>query len=77
MKCEKKFIVINKKHLTEEQLLKLNILLATFALPNNKYYVVNQDESYAGHVWEMIKENEEYKEAIQESFEKLERRGKL
>jgi hypothetical protein len=61
---DKKFIVINYKHLSE--LLESNHLIPLvknlknaleaidFALPQNEYYVVNQDEPFAPIVWDLI-----------------------
>jgi hypothetical protein len=72
MKYEEKFIVINIKHLEEiiknnplsfdniifmHELYKLSKLL-----PNNKYYVCNQDEPYASEVFKIISKGEDKKE---------------
>lgn len=63
-KYEEKFIVINRKFLSKlpreleiefvQQLTKVNE-----CLPNNKYYVCNQDESYAQKVIDIILEGED------------------
>lgn len=65
---EEKFIVINKKHLAEisesshliglVENLKQALDAIEFALPNNKYYVCNQDEPYAPHVYNTIIDGE-------------------
>ncbi len=72
---EKKFLVINWKHLRlqqieqpdvkdaikdfKESLARLNGLRI---LPNNKYYVCNQDEPYAPFVIDIILRGEELKD---------------
>ena len=66
-KYEEKFIVINKKHLNSLP----NSLYNEFSnilrkiskfLPNNKYYVCNQDEPYAERILEIILDEEKKKE---------------
>lgn len=61
-KYEEKFIVINvKKHLNVEQIKKLSGLLDEFDLPDNNYYVCNQDEPYAQKVIDIILKGEDEK----------------
>jgi len=74
MKIENKFIVINKKHLEEisqdknlkplvDKFMKgLNVI--SLILPNNKYWVVNQDEPYANEVIKLIGKGEDSKEIL-------------
>ncbi len=50
---EEKFIVTNVKYLDRSQLIKLSQILGEFNLPNNNYYVCDQDEP-------SILEGEEY-----------------
>ena len=58
---EEKFVVINVKYLNRFQLVKLSQVLGEFNLPNNNYYVCNQDEPYAGKVIQTILEGEDMK----------------
>lgn len=63
---EEKFITINKKHLEklpQELIDKFKKVLSEMEphLPNNKYFVVNQDEPYAYEILQIIKEREESK----------------
>ena len=57
-KYEEKFFVINKKHLNAFQIDDLEFLLSRFDLPDNKYYVCNQDEPYAQNVIDLILQGE-------------------
>ena len=66
---EEKFIVINRKHLNKKKipqqiLLDFEKALSQLSeyLPNNKYYVVNQDEHYAKNIIKFILDNETEKE---------------
>jgi hypothetical protein len=66
IKYEEKFIVINKKHLDKlpyDLSLRLKCLLKDISdyLPNNKYYVCNQDEPYASKVIDIIIKGENNK----------------
>ena len=77
---EEKFIVINKKHLPQgmyrhltEQLLEALENLRP-ELPDNKYYVCNQDEDYAPIVLRLIMLGEQRKEIKKDSDELLEGR---
>jgi len=65
-KYEEKFIVINKKHLNVFQLDDINNLLGRLDLPDNKYYVCNQDEPYADAVIDIILNGENKKERAME-----------
>ena len=58
IKYEEKFFVINKKHLNVFQIDDLEFLLSRFNLPDNKYYVCNQDEPYAQNVIDLILQGE-------------------
>jgi hypothetical protein len=58
---QEKFIVVNGKHLTLQQIGELLTLLETFKLPNNKYYVCNQDEPYAPRIIKTILDGEDQK----------------
>lgn len=66
-KYEEKFIVINKKYLKKvpsnirDSFLWALENLVTY-LPDNKYYVVNQDEPYALNVIKFILDNESKKD---------------
>lgn len=72
---KEKFIVINKKHIATicSAVVRAEIeehLRAVLAyMPNNKYYVCNQDELYAQRVIETILEGEREKEALEENNE--------
>jgi hypothetical protein len=69
VKIEEKFFVINLKHINE-----LHPLLRDDAhnaldyidrlIPNNEYYVCNQDEPYADEVLRVILEGEEAKQKV-------------
>lgn len=68
--CEykEKFIVINKKHLVEQKAHHVDLLrevIRKMNLPDNKYYVCNQDEPYAKDVIKTILEGEKNKLANQ------------
>ena len=63
MKYEERFIVINKKHLKDIPEEEKNLFLTALQkiadyLPNNKYYVCNQDEKYAPLVYSIIEAGE-------------------
>jgi len=68
-KYEEKFIVINTKHLNNipktrrEKFLKELDAIQEW-LPNNKYYVCNQDEPYAKKVIKTILDGENKKKEI-------------
>jgi len=74
-KFEEKFIVINTKHLKnipedlsdelEEILGNLNCYL-----PENRYYVVNQDEPYSDVILKIILEGENKKELENENIQR-------
>lgn len=67
MQYEEKFIVINKKYLvTNRARSSVKSLYSALTdlvpyLPNNKYYVCNQDEPYAGKVYNIIEKGEDAK----------------
>ena len=78
-KYEEKFIVINKKHLEiakEEIPDKISEFIELLGfisnwMPDNKYYVCNQDEPYAGKVINIILTGEDAKaEDVSENKEK-------
>jgi hypothetical protein len=58
---QEKFIVVNGKHLTLQQAAELLLLLEKFKLPDNKYYVCNQDEPYAPQIIKTILDGEDQK----------------
>jgi len=65
MKYEEKFIVINTKHLKQQRdrfrIAFINAL-QDLELPDNKYYVCNQDEPYASEIFKIISKGEDKKE---------------
>lgn len=71
MKIENKFIVINMKHLeplSNDEEFKpiydkfIGILkIIEVILPDNRYWVVNQDESYANEIFKLIEKGEDSK----------------
>ena len=60
---EEKFIVMNRKYLKDIPGAYFSFFLAMIEayVPNNKYYVCNQDEPYANEVLRIILEGEEAK----------------
>lgn len=63
-KYEDKFIVINRKHLRGKKAADIdyfNNAIRIMNLPDNKYYVCNQDESYADEVIKTILNGESNK----------------
>ncbi len=60
MKYEERFVVINKKFIISSKFIEA---LTEFEkeLPSNKYYVCNQDEPYAGEVYNIIEKGEDVK----------------
>ena len=63
---EEKFIVINKEHLkiVPDNIVKnLKKVLSDLSkhIPKNKYYVCNQDETYANEIIDIILKNESNK----------------
>ena len=64
-KYEEKFIIINKKHLknnSDRFRIAFYNALHDLDLPNNKYYVCNQDEPYAKKVIDIILKGETKKQ---------------
>jgi hypothetical protein len=61
-KKEEKFIVINRKHITKNDARLISNICLERNVPENKYYVCNQDEPYAEKVLQTIKEGEEQKQ---------------
>jgi len=61
-KKEEKFIVINRKHITKNDVRLISNICLERNVPENKYYVCNQDEPYAEKVLQTIKEGEEQKQ---------------
>jgi len=66
-KFKEKFIVINRKHLDENckyfDVEELFEILERLDLPEHKYIVCNQNESYAPRVLGVILQGEDIKEA--------------
>ena len=61
VKLEEKFIVINRKYLKSQQdrfRIAFYNALYDLTLPDNKYYVCNQDEPYAQEVINIILKGE-------------------
>ena len=66
---EEKFIIINKKHLADlngdvKTIFKSCLDVINKHVPNNKYYVCNQDESYAQEVIDIILKGADNKRRI-------------
>ena len=70
---EDKFFVINRKHLKRiPPFVRPIIREAMRHIPDNKYYVCNQDEPYAQDVIQTILKGEECKEAKEQYAQKKE-----
>jgi len=69
-----KFIVINKKHLKskfEGDVEDLDCAIEKLQLPDNKYFVCNQDEEYAQTIIGIILAGEKKKELSDETYKRL------
>jgi len=73
IELEEKFIVLNLKHLNNQDnsiKRELSNILSKLKMPDNKYYVCNQDEPYAQEVINIILKGEKEKCSSQTSNSK-------